>query len=327
MRPNSRSEDTGSPARRMPASVRLKAYLLQHLYAFFYSLGQLMRAPWPSAMTIFAIGVILALPAALYVMFANLQTMGDKWTDDVAQISLFLKQDVASSRVLAVTQQLRDRPEIQAVKQITPEQALAEFQTLAGFDSALKVLDDNPLPYVLLVEPKVSYYAPQALEGLLRQLRQIPEVEIVQLDLDWLKRFYALLDVARQGLYMLTGLLVLAVVFTIGNTVRLIIENRRDEIELIKLIGASNGFVRRPFLYSGFWFGLCGAAIACGLVYLLLFMLQAPLQHLFVLYGSSAHINALNLLEILILFTGSVALGLIGAWLAVGRYLRHIEPS
>ena len=326
MQRNSRSEDTGIPVRRQPMSLRLRAYLLHHLYAFFYSLGQLMRSPWPSAMTIFAIGVVLALPVALHVLFTNVQHMGDKWTE-VAQISLFLKQDVAPTKVVALSQQLRDMPEIQTVKQITPAQALSEFQKLSGFDAALKVLDDNPLPYVLVLEPKASHNDPQLLEGLLSHLRQIPEVEIVQLDLDWLKRFYALLDVARQGILVLTGLLVLAVVFTIGNTVRLIIESRRDEIEIVKLIGASNGFVRRPFLYSGFWFGLWGALIACGLVYLALFMLQEPLQHLSALYGGSIHIKALNPMEILILFGGSIVLGLLGAWLAVGRHLRHIEPS
>lgn len=327
MQPSSRSEDREISSRHyVPFSARVRAYFLHHLYAFFYSLGQLTRAPWPSFMTMFAIGVILSLPVALHVLFSNVQQIGEKWAD-VAQISLFLKQDATPAKVVMLTQQLSDMPEIQNVKQITPAQALSEFQLLAGFDAALKVLDDNPLPYVLVIEPKASHINAQALEGLLNHLRRIPEVDIAQLDLTWLKRFYALLSVAQQGLYVLTGLLVLAVVFTIGNTVRLIIENRRDEIELIKLIGATNGFVRRPFLYSGFWFGLCGALMACGLVYLSLRMLEEPVQRLSVLYGGAIQIAGLNTTEIIVLFAGSILLGLMGSWLAVGRHLRHIEPS
>ncbi|MBI3546856.1 MAG: cell division protein FtsX [Gammaproteobacteria bacterium] len=303
----------------------IKNYFLRHAQVFFYSLGQLTRTPVATLLTMAVIGITLALPAGLYVAIDNIQRLARGWEDN-GQISLFLKQDVSVAAAEKLSNKIRRTPGVAWVDYISREAALAEFKRLSGFGEALKALDSNPLPAVLIVHPSPAYANPDALQTLLKELRHYNEVDIAQLDLEWVRRLHAMLDLAQQSVFILAAGLGLAVLLIIGNTIRLAVLNRRDEIEITKLIGGTNAFIRRPFLYAGTLQGLLGAIFAWLLLALALLLLSTPIQNLASLYGSQFEAESLSFLATLALIGIGGLLGWLGSRLAVGRHLRAIEP-
>ena len=303
----------------------IKKYFLRHAQVFFFSLGQLSRTPIASLLTIAVIGITLALPAGLYVGIENVQRLTRGWENN-GQISLFLKQDASSSAIEKITEKIRRLSSVSKVDYISREAALAEFKRLSGFGEALDSLDRNPLPAVLVVHPAKSHAHPDKLQTLLKDLRRFDEVDIAQLDLDWVRRLHSMLELARQAVFILASGLAIAVLLIIGNTIRLAVLNRRDEIEITKLIGGTNAFIRRPFLYAGVLQGLLGALLAWFLLGLALMFLASPINRLAGLYGSLFEAENLGLLSSLILIGSGGLLGWLGSRLAVGRHLRMIEP-
>ena len=322
--------DTHRPTHRdKPAQgnllTRLKTHLLRHLQVFFYSLGQLSRSPFSMLMTAAVIGIALALPTGLHVILKNAQQLSGGW-DGAAQISLFLKNSTTEQQGRQLAKQLQRQDEISSVTFVSRQQALDEFQRLSGFGEALTALKDNPLPAVLLIRPSLQHSSPQATEQLLQKLQRNKQVDLAQLDTQWLKRLYAIMDIIRQGVYILASLLALAVLLVVGNTIRLAIQNRREEIVVMKLIGGTDAFIRRPFLYTGFWYGLCGGVLAYLMVFISLLILSAPIENLTSLYQNQFQLSNLDGQTAMVLLVSSVHLGLVGSWLAVGRHLRDIEP-
>jgi len=305
---------------------RLHAYGIAHLQALVFSLGRISHSPVSSFMTIAVIAIALAMPSGLHVLLKNFQGVSAGW-DNAAQVSLFLKQDIDQSVVKRLDTRLQAMVEIDSVTIISPQQALAEFRQLSDFSDALKALDDNPFPTVVLVQPTMAYSAPAVVESLLIRLRDLPEVEVAQLDMEWVERWYALMEIGKRAVFILAILLALAVLLIIGNTIRLAIQNRRDEIEVQKLIGATDAFIRRPFLYSGFWHGLLGAILAWMLVNISLLLLEGPVQRLSLLYDGNLDLQSLSFGSSLLLLVMGMLLGYGGARMAVGRHLRDIEPS
>lgn len=324
-RPSTRTPRAGK-RNGLPGWGWLQGYLLRHAQTALFSLGRLYRTPAASLMTAAVIGIALAMPAGLYLLVDNLQQLGQRW-DGSASLSLFLKQEVPETRVRALAEQLRDWPEIAEVGVILPDEALREFRALSGFGNALDALDRNPLPAVLTVKPAPGQANAEGSGRLQDRLGELPDVEIAQLDLQWVKRFGAMMEIAQRGILLVGGLLALAVLLIVGNTIRLDIFNRREEIEVSKLIGATNAFIRRPFLYTGLWYGLIGAALAWGLVQLAFWQLHEPVRHLAGLYQSEFSLIGLGFLSTLTLLALGVLLGLAGSWLAVGRHLSAIQPS
>jgi cell division transport system permease protein len=303
----------------------MNTYLLRHTQVFFYSLGQLARTPFASLMTIAVIGIALALPSGLYLLIDNAQRVSAGW-DGSPKISLFLKQNTSHKLAKGLAEKIQRMPAVKSVEYISSEEALAEFRRLSGFGDALDALDYNPLPPVLIVQPAPSSDNPNALERLVNELRRHGDVESAQLDLAWVKRLYRLLQLARRGVWILAVVLGLAVVLIMGNTIRLAVLNRRDEIEIVKLVGGTNAFIRRPFLYTGLVQGIAGALAAWALVSAVLALLGQPIADLARLYGSSFVPQALGARGTFILLGAGGALGWLGSRLAVGRHLREIEP-
>jgi len=308
---------------RLPRPIH--NYFVRHLQVSLNSLGRLYRTPFATLMTVAVIGIALALPSGLYLLTGNLQKLGAQW-DGGANLSLFLHKSVTLTQAQKLQKTLKQWPEIDTLQLITPEQALAEFRELSGFGQALELLDDNPLPVVLAIKPAPAYSNAQATEALTAKLRSLPEVELAQLDLQWVKRFNTIMEIVRRTIWVMAVLLGLAVLLIIGNTIRLEIQNRREEIEITKLIGATNGFIRRPFLYAGFWYGLFGALMGALLVELALLQLLDPVRRLAGLYQSHFSLKILSAGELFYLLLAGSALGLAGAWIAVGRHLSAIEP-
>lgn len=315
-----------TPPRRSPKASQMtsgNAWLTHHLTTLFTSFGQILRTPLPSLMTAMVIGIALALPAGLYLLLENVQHLSNEW-NGTAQISLFLKQTVGEEKAQNLADWLLQKKEISGVQIITPTQALEEYRNLSGFGQALTALEDNPLPYVLIVQ--LATANTDLGERLLEELKRKPEIEVAQFDMLWLKRLFAMIALVRRGVIILASLLTLAVLLVIGNTIRLAIYNRREEIEIHKLFGATDAFIRRPFLYAGGWYGLLGGIIAWLLVHFCFWLLQDPVKQLSLLYYSQFELVTLDLLSSLALLLTGGLLGLIGAWLAVGRHLKEIQP-
>jgi cell division transport system permease protein len=297
-----------------------------HLQSAVATLGRLMRTPVPTGMTVAVIGIALALPAALYVVTENLRTMAGGW-DQAAAISLFLRQDIDDATAAGLAEQLRNRPELAQVHLVSREQALDEFRALGGFEEALSHLQSNPLPAVLALYPHASYSTPEQLEALHDDLMTLPDVDFARMDTLWLQRFQAILDVAQRVVILFSGLLGVGVLLIVGNTIRLEILNRRIEIEIMELVGATGAFIRRPFLYAGAWYGLLGGMTAWFLMTVAVIPLQQPVSRLASLYRSEFPLSGLGLLPMLAILSGSVLFSLIGSWIAVNRHLRGAEPG
>lgn len=313
------------PRQRPGLVSSLRTYGLRHAQVFFYSLGQLWRTPFAMLMTSAVIGIALALPTGLNVLLKNAELLSGGW-DGVAKISLFLKTSISDSQAEQLGHRLRTLPQVADVRFISREQALAEFKQQSGFGDALSALDDNPLPAVLVVTPRLENTGRQTIQDLAGQLKRYPDVEYAQLDRQWLQRLYGIMAIVGRGVFILGAALALAVILVVGNTIRLAIQNRREEIVVVKLIGGTDAFIRRPFLYTGLWYGLFGGLIALILVEIALWLINGPVENLAGLYASQFTLHNLDFGSIFTLLLTSILLGLGGSWLAVGRHLREIEP-
>ena len=302
-------------------------YLIHHLRAFFASLGNLLRTPFASLMTSVVIGVALALPSGFHALLLSVQSLTSGWQGEVAQISLFLKAEVKDDAARSLAWRLRSMNDVAGVRYISPQQAVEEFQRSSGLSDALAYLDDNPLPAVLVVKPAQKFTRPESVKDLVQRLQALPQVESTQLDWAWLERLHAFIALADRAMALVGAVLAIAVLFIVGNTIRLAIENRREEIIITKLVGATDAFIRRPFIYGGIWYGLAGGIIALFIVDGVLWGMSGPVVRLAALYKSDFQLEMVGGTEALAILLAGALLGWLGAWLAVGRHLRHVEPS
>ncbi|HTT44272.1 MAG TPA: permease-like cell division protein FtsX [Steroidobacteraceae bacterium] len=297
----------------------------RHLQAGVGALGRLVRAPFATFLTLLVIALALALPAALKLFVSNAELATGNFAGAV-DVSVFLKSDVPLAKAQQLAQTARQRSDVASVTVISAEQGLADFRTYSGFGEALTALKENPLPHVLHVHPRAQASSADSLEGLRHYLAAWPEVDLVQVDSEWVMRFNAILEVLRRVLLITAALLGIGVLAVIGNTIRLEIQARRAEIEVTKLVGGSNAFVRRPFLYTGVLYGLGGALLAWGILVLVLLILRDPVATLARLYGSRFVLQGLAREDVGMLLGAGVVLGWLGAWISAARHLKSIEP-
>ena len=300
----------------------LTHWLLCHLRAFIFGVGELARTPLATFMTLIVIGIAMALPAGLYVMLCSFQNISAHWQGHPS-ISLYLQQDISSNQQSILIQRLKSNPDIAQVTYISPEQGLAEFAKLTQFGSALAELKQNPLPAVLVITPPTRAQTPNALQALLSHLKTLPEVNLAQLDMAWMKRLYYMITLGERITYTLALLFGVGVILIIGNTIRLTTQHHRQEIVILKLVGATPAFIRRPLLYRGLLYGLLGGAIAWILVSLTLWWLEAPAQALANTYDNTLLLKGLTPSMGLNIVVLCAVLGLTGAWLTVSRIFRN----
>ena len=298
-------------------------WLLVHVDTLCESLARLARQPVASALNVIVIGIALSLPAGFYLGLNNLQTFSRQLSSD-PQVSIFMAVDASATDVAAVEQQLKSNAEIRRVEFIGRDRALARLKRSAGLSDVLANLGRNPLPDAFVVTARSN--DPAILEALHDQARKWSKVEHVQLDAEWARRLDAALNVGRMLVTLLAVLLAVALVAVTFNTIRLQILTRRDEIEVSKLIGATNPFIRRPFLYFGILQGLAGGLAAWAIVALAVLVLNIQLADLTGLYGTSFKLEWPDSNYTMILLAFSAALGWLGAWLSVSRHLWQIEP-
>ncbi len=295
----------------------------QHQAVAVDSLDRLLKEPGSSLLTWAVIGIALSLPLCLLLVLLNFRQFSSG-LDEAGNISLYMNLGLDDQALASVTDNVNTLASVAATRLISASQALGEFETLSGFGDILEDLDENPLPAVIEVTP-VSQ-DPDSIRLLARELESFSGVDTVQVDLEWVRRLDSMLDLAQRFTLGLALLLCLGVVLAVGNTVRLAIENRRDEILVVKLVGGTDAYVSRPFLYTGLWFGVGGGLIALVLVLLTLLLLSGPVGRLVTLYDSDFSLVGLSISEVLLILVVAGGLGLAGAWLSVLRHLRQIEP-
>ncbi|MCZ6828865.1 MAG: permease-like cell division protein FtsX [Gammaproteobacteria bacterium] len=305
---------------------RLRSWFLHHRLSAVDSLRRLLTSPFSSLLTWMVIGIALALPVGMAVALDNARSLSSGW-DSPAQVSLFLRSEMSSEAARRLEEVVRQREDVAATRFVSREDALKEFQQLSGFADVLRHLDDNPLPNLIVVSPSAARLSAESARTLQTELAAQPGVERAILDMEWVQRLNSLMQLSRCLVTALGALLALGVLLVIGNTIRLAIENRREEIVIIKLVGGSDAFVRRPFLYTGLWYGLGGALISWAAVSLTLWWLRQPLSALALLYQSNFSLQGLGPVGGLQLLALGGSLGLFGAWLAVARHLKAIQPG
>lgn len=305
-------------------SDKLRAYRDLHAHALFSSLGRLVAARLNAVLTIIVLSISISLACGFYLLVENAEQLtSDLETSN--QISLFLRDDVSLASATRLANGIKLDPSVQAVKIITKEQALKEFEEFSGFGEAIKALEKNPLPIVLQVVPKNSLEEGQNIETLVENFKQAGEVDFAQLDMQWVKRLQLMIEVAHVSVVLLGVLLSLAVLFITGNTIRLELHTRKDEIVIAKLVGATNSFVQRPFLYSGFWIGFFSGVSAWFIVTIMMLILKQPVEKLSMLYNSSFHLQFMGFFETLALILLSSTLGVVGSWVVVRLQLQQMK--
>lgn len=304
----------------------LSAWLNQSGNAFRFSMERLWFNPMSTWITLTAIAIALSLPTSLHLLMKNLQTLtADK--REVPTITLFLKQTITEQRANDLAELVSGLPEVEHVRFVSRDQALADFRKITGFGETLDTLDENPLPHTLVITPRLRLLGDMEvdMDGFSERLKKYPEVDDVQLDVEWILRLRAILSIAERVVLVVSVLLGLTVLLVVGNTIRLDIENRKEEIRVTRLIGATNAYIRRPFIFGGIWFGLFGGILSLIIVHAALLFLVKPVGELASLYGSTFTLSGLDILMTLKILLASSLLGIIGAWLAVSRYLWQDE--
>ena len=298
-------------------------YLTLHVENLTGAVARVVDRPLGSLMTVLVIAIALVVPAGLRVMVDNARALSGTW-EGAADFTVYLEMAVDEPAAEALTQQVAQRIDVERAELLSRSDALAEFRAYSGFGGALDLLDENPLPHALIVRPAGTG---ADLDRLVEELDALEETALVQLDTEWLERLRAILDLARRVVDVTTVLLGLAVIVVIGNTIRLEIGNRREEIEIIKLVGGSDGYIRRPFLYLGLCYGLGAGILAALIIILGLGLVASPARALMELYGSDYRLAGLSLSDTAWLLGVGGFLGWAGAGIAVARHLREIEPS
>lgn len=317
----------GASGQKIKFADRWRGYKSHHRDTIRISLLKMMREPVQTLMTVAVIAIALALPTALYLMVENIQRMGSNF-ESSAQITIYVQKGAKPEAIEKLQDKLENLAAVDSVSYISAEQALLEFKALSGFGSALRYLEDNPLPAVFLVQPIVSEPIDLAqTKSLIASIADLPGVEDVQIDMQWLQRLHSLTEVGHKVVLALGATLGLGVLLVIGNTIRLAIQSRRDEIIVVKLVGGTNAYVRRPFLYNGVLLGLFGALTASIMLYGSVVWISSSIADLADLYQSQYRLAGLGFLRFLMLMCLGGLFGLAGAWIAVSKHLKDIEPK
>lgn len=323
---SSRKKTTASGAKPQTNANPLSSYLDNHTKVAKDTLKQLKNRPLSAFFTSSVVGIALVLPALLAILLSNVQSAKLNW-DGEAQITLFLKQDTPELDAGMLAQNIEKRSNVLEAVFIHNESALVELKSLFDLGDTLNHLDENPLPHSIIVTPDPLLKDLTQIANLKTQLETLDEVDHALLDAIWIQRLHSITQFLERAVWIIAIMLAIAVLLIIGNTIRLSIENRKEEIIVLKLVGGTNPFVCRPFLYSGTFFGLAGAVIAIILIQLTVMLLNGPVRELASSYQSQFALSGLNFESTLLLLILGMALGWLGSWLAVHKHLDDIEPT
>lgn len=304
------------------------AWINHHKNSIKFSTARLWLSPLSTWITLAVIALALALPTGLHILLKNLETVADD-EREIPTISLFLKQSITEQQAIDRAELFSEMPEIGNVHVITKDLAVDRFKNIKGFSETLETLGENPLPHVIIVTPELTLLGnlEMDMETFAKNLKNYPEVDDIQIDLEWVLRLRAIIHIAERVTLVIATLLAITVLLVVGNTIRLNIAGRKNEIEVTQLMGATNRYIRRPFLYEGVWYGFFGGIFSLVIVHFSLLFLVSPVQTLAGLYDSEFVISGVGILIVIKILLGSSLLGLVGAWIAVGQHLRNNSHS
>lgn len=303
-----------------------RSYLGNHRKAFQLTLNEQKARPFSAFFTSSVIGIAILLPTLLGILLLNI-SQADLDLDSSSQITLMLDKNVSALDAAELGKKLEQRTDILVARFIEKDEALKEFKQAFNLDATLAHLDENPLPNSIVLTPAAQLGELSAAQALKAELEKLPEVELVQLDLMWVQRLRAIGDFLERSTWLVALMLSIAVLLILGNTVRLAIENRKEEIAVLKLVGGTDAFVCRPFLYLGAFYGFAGGVLAIIFSSITLAILSGPVESLANSYQSGFSLSGLNLESTLLILAIGTLLGWLGSWLAVRRHIREIEPN
>lgn len=320
-------KQAGKPRINKVSSVgRFKAGIGQNFRQVSASFVELWKTPFATIMTILVLGIALSLPTVFHVLYKNVERVGGQW-DSASEISLFLKKDISEERVQVLINKLNLYDDIDTVTFISRHQALEEFKEMSGFSKALNYLGENPLPAVLVVVPVKSAMNTAGSKLLVAKLEREQDIDLVRVDIDWIEKLQAIFYLVVDIVIAIAALLLLSVLLIVSNTIRLNILNQRSEIEVLKLVGATNSFIQLPYIYIGAWYGFLGGVIAWVFTYVLILWLQSGVESLTGVYQMQFSIMSLSLQESGILLGVGALLGFVASYVAVKQHLVKIEPK
>lgn len=327
--PNDQKPRRDKPARGASTTTigwraLLDAWFAHHRDSARDSLARQRRAPLQHLLTAMVIGITLALPALFTIAIENLQHLGERW-DGAPRLSVFVQHHATAHEIRQIQNTLQQETAVSNVTLITPEQGLASFEKSTGLSGTMDLLEENPLPPLLAVELK-NGTPMDVVHALQTNWQTLPHTDSVQADMEWVQKLFRMMQLGERITIALAALLGLGALLSVGNTIRLAIESRRSEIVVAKLVGATDAFVRRPFLYSGFWFGLSGGIVAVLLVVAGYYCVISPVAELAALYHSDFVLHGLDIVTAASLLFVGIVLGMLGAWLAVGQHLHDMRP-
>ena len=324
---NLKTREKAKPKKKVknPKGKTNSAFLVKHKEQAKLAFKELLQRPLGNLLTLAVIAMSLSLPAIMYLVGKNLTILSDSWQTP-AQISIYLKPDIPEFKVLELQKKLKDWQAIENVEYISPQAGLKELSDLAGFEDALSVLDDNPLPSVLIISPTNEWQEKEKITQLISRLRMSTEADEIRLDDNWLDRLTAVQHIFSMISLTLSILMLMVLFLVVGNTLRFIISEQKNEIQVMKLVGGTDSFILRPYLYIGMWLGLFGGAFAWLLVAIITLAFNGAVDHVALLYDSHFHLVGLVWDESLLLLIISTFLGLLAARTSVLRHLKKIEP-
>lgn len=299
----------------------LTRWFISHVRAMQFSFREFIRTPFSNLMTICVIGIALALPLGFFIVLQNLQYMDAMWDTNTPTISLYLKSDTTDAQANVMVQQLRENKDISRVNYISPNQGLTSFEKNTPFGDAVKLFQKNPIPGVIVVTPAMQDHDPQMIQTLYFALKQSPAVDIAQLDMDWVTRLFDVILIGKNLVNALSILFGFGVILIIGHTLRSSLSSHTKEIQVMKLIGATNAYIRRPLLYRGMLYGFFGGLIAVCLVSLFLSQLQTPVSELAKTYHTLFQLQTLSFPTSFSVLLIASMLGLVSAWLISAQFL------
>ena len=306
---------------------RLQSYFYSHYLAFSSATSRLSSLPFRFLSISLVIAIALSLPAGFYVAAINLQKITNI-TDNSNTISIFIKTTASQTQIELLKEKISLEEGVETIKYISSQQGLDEFRIESGFGNVLEMLDENPLPPVFLIEPNREFQNnTEFIKELVSKLKKEHLVESIQIDMMWLKRLQAISLIGERLSFMLGAILALGVLVIISNAVSLSLDSRREEVVVIKLVGGTDSYVRRPFLYTGFWYGAVGGILSWILIAIAVYCLSMPVEKLSALYQNSLELEGLGFFGMISLISIGVGLGFLGAWIAVTRQLSAIESK
>ncbi len=319
-----------SSSKHQTTSVNLKHSIINVLYlhaqAMVSSLGRLSRGRFNFFMTILVMAIALTLASGFYLLILNL----NQFTGNIEasnQISVFLKTETAKPKITKMLAKFKSDEQFDQVLFISKQQALSDFKAYSGFIDVINALEENPLPDVIQLQVKNSLEDSQLTESIISELESMSEVAQVQADITWLKRLQSIMAIIERGVMLLSFLLAVAIIFITGNTIRLELQNRKDEVLIAKLVGATNGFIQRPFIYTGFWLGFISALCALVITAVMLWFIQQPVNDLSELYQTNINLQYFGFSEAMVLLALSTLLSIVGAWIVSYNQLQQIKPD